>query len=161
MAKLKVVQDAEVAGQGVSQDDLLGLVGYNLKRAYMLIHGDFRTTLEAFNVSQRTFSVLSVVVENPDISQSDVARALGIERSGTVVIVDELENRDMIERNKVPGDRRAYALRVTEVGLAAYREAMTIVKDHEDKMLSDFSSEERIVLRGLLRRIHGVSLTEE
>ncbi|MGH1329660.1 MAG: MarR family winged helix-turn-helix transcriptional regulator [Paracoccaceae bacterium] len=161
MAKLKIVEAAQEAGSGVSQNDLLSLVGYNLKRAYMLIHGDFRTTLEALNVSQRTFSVLSVVVENPDISQSDVARALGIERSGTVVIVDELESRDMIERNKVPGDRRAYALRATDAGQLAYSEAMAIVREHEDNMLSDFSEEERIVLRGLLRRIHGVSLTEE
>ncbi|MFT6451802.1 MAG: DNA-binding MarR family transcriptional regulator [Halocynthiibacter sp.] len=161
MAKLKIVQEANEAGSGVSQNDLLGLVGYNLKRAYMLIHGDFRATLEALNVSQRTFSVLSVVVENPDISQSDVARALGIERSGTVVIVDELENRDMIERNKVPGDRRAYALRVTKVGQAAYREALAIVQAHEDTFLSNFSEKERTVLRELLSRIHGVSLTEE
>jgi DNA-binding MarR family transcriptional regulator len=77
------------------------------------------------------------------------------------VIVDELENRDMIERNKVPGDRRAYALRVTKVGQAAYREALAIVQAHEDTFLSNFSEKERTVLRELLSRIHGVSLTEE
>lgn len=145
-------------GQGgkIGQSDLLGLVGYNLKRAYMLMHFDFRATLEELNCTQRTFAVLSVVVQNPDINQSDVARSLGIERSGTVVIVDELEDRDLIERNKVPGDRRAYALRATKAGQAAYAEACAAVRAHEDRMLQDLSEEDRASLRELLGRIHHV-----
>lgn len=154
-SKIKLVSGDKDAAP-VVQDDLLGFIGYNLKRAYMLVHFDFRTTLEELNVTQRTFSVLSIVVANPGISQSDVARALGIERSGTVVIVDELENRDMIERNKVPGDRRAYALSATAIGQAAYAKAVEAVRAHEERVLTGLNDMERQTLRDLLSRIHQV-----
>ena len=140
----------------VGQDDLLALVGYNMKRAYMRIYADFTDTLSALDLRQRTFSVLSLVVENSDISQSDVARTLGIERSGTVVIVDELEGRDLIRRAKVPGDRRAYALNATEAGNALYALALNRIEQHENNMLDALTLAERETLRDLLRRIHSL-----
>jgi len=139
---------------GVVQDDLLGLVGYNIKRGYMRISADFSETLATLDLRQRTFSVLSLVVANPDINQSDVARSLGIERSGTVVIVDELERRDLIRRDKVAGDRRAYALHASDTGKTVYKQALERIKAHEDKMLINLSHDERDMLRALLARIH-------
>jgi DNA-binding MarR family transcriptional regulator len=140
--------------KGVRQNDLLGFVGYNMKRAYMRIYADFTDALAELDLRQRTFSVLSLVVENPDISQSDVARTLGIERSGTVVIVDELEGRNLIRRDKVPGDRRAHALNVTTGGRDLYRRAIKRIERHENKVLDALSSDERTRLRSLLNRIN-------
>jgi len=140
----------------VVQTDLMRLIGYNMKRAYMRIYADFTDTLGALDLRQRTFSVLSLVVANPNISQSDVARTLGIERSGTVVIVDELEGRDLIRRDKVVGDRRAYALKVTPAGRALYGAALARIDQHEDKMLENLTPAERETLRVLLSRIHSI-----
>ena len=145
---------AEDAQAGVGQGDLLGLVGYNMKRAYMRIHADFTVALEEIGLRQRTFSVLSLVVQNAGISQSDVARTLGIERSGTVVIVDELEDRGLISRDKVPGDRRAYALTPSDEGRALYARAMERIAAHEASLLAGFSADERRTLLEFLTRIH-------
>jgi DNA-binding MarR family transcriptional regulator len=139
---------------GIGQGDLLDLVGYNMKRAYMRIHADFTATLEGLGLRQRTFSVLSLVVQNDGISQSDVARMLGIERSGTVVIVDELEDRGLISRDKVPGDRRAWALTPTDLGRALYETARARIAAHEEALLSGFSATERTALLAFLKRIH-------
>jgi DNA-binding MarR family transcriptional regulator len=138
----------------IAQSDLLSLIGYGMKRAYMRISQDFTQTLDVLNLRQRTFSVLSLVVENPDVSQSDIARTLGIERSGTVVIVDELEGRDLIRRDKVPGDRRAYALRATTAGIRLYKTALRRIAEHEDRVLSGLSPAERADLQRLLEHIH-------
>jgi DNA-binding MarR family transcriptional regulator len=140
----------------VAQNDLLDLVGYNMKRAYMRIYQDFADALSTLDLRQRTFSVLSLVVENPDISQSEVARSLGIERSGTVVIVDELEGRDLIRRDKVPGDRRAYALGATAEGKALYRAALKRIMEHENTLLAGFTQADRAALNRLLQRIHSL-----
>ena len=137
----------------VSQSDLFGLVGYNIKRAYMYMHRDFKATLDELALTQRTFSVLSIVVANPDISQSAVTAALAIERSGTVVIVDELEGRDLIQREKVPGDRRAYALRATLKGHDFYAKDLAAVHRHEERVLGSMNSEERQTLITLLQRV--------
>ena len=142
------------AAPHVVQDDLLGLLGYNLKRSFMLLYTDFRATLDTMGVTQRTFSVLSIIIGNPDISQSDVARALGIERSGTVLIVDALEERGYVARNRVPDDRRTYALRATAQGQQAYKKALAAVRAHEDRIFADLTGSERELLRGLLGRVH-------
>ena len=65
---------------------------------------------------QTTFSALATIIENPDITQTQLGHALSIERSGVVLIVDEMENADIITRNKVKTDRRSYALRATLKG---------------------------------------------
>lgn len=151
---MRVAEDAKTAEDGFSQADLLGLTGYNMKRAYMRIYADFTETLAGFDLRQRTFSVLSLVVGNPEIRQSDIARELGIERSGTVVIVDELESRDLIRRDRVPGDGRAYALSATPDGTALYRRTLAGILAHEDRLMQGFSVAERVALNDLLRRIH-------
>lgn len=152
-------RSAENSGKtdhGAGQDDLLGLIGYNMKRAYMLIYQDLKECLAEFDLRQRTFSVLSLVVENPNISQIEVARTLGIERSGTVVIVDELEERKLVVRDKVPGDRRAYALAATAEGSDLYRGALSRIRQHEQKLLSVLSKSEQQTLLSLLARIHDI-----
>jgi DNA-binding MarR family transcriptional regulator len=140
----------------VIQGNLLDLVGYNMKRAYMRLNHDFRQNLTVLDLRQRTFSVLSLVVENPDISQSSVARTLGIERSGTVVIIDELEGRNLLSREKVPGDRRTYALRATLDGQRLHNRALKKIKQREGKILASLTNAERDTLVSLLKRIHRV-----
>ena len=129
------------------------LVGYNLKRAYVILRNDFRSTLGEDGFGPRAFSALSLIVEFPNLSQSELARRLGIERSGLVAIVDELEARGFLQRNPVPGDRRVQALSATRAGRAAFARAQAAVLDHEDRLLSDLSPQERETLIELLRRI--------
>jgi len=156
MTQRRAVANQTMHSVQITQNDLTRMLGYNLKRAYMALHTDFRATVEQFGLTQRTFSLLSIVCENPDASQSDVSRSLGIERSGAVVIVDELERRGLIRRAPVPGDRRAHALRATQDGQDIYDRALGAVIQHEASMLGDFSETEIDKLRGLLARIHNV-----
>ncbi len=115
---------------------LSSFIGYAMKRAYMTIHGDFLASFEHLGLRSGTFSALSIIVDNPDISQSQLARALAIERSGVVLIVDHLEGRELIGRHRVPGDRRAYALRATLAGCCLRDEAVEAIRKHEARVLS-------------------------
>ena len=133
--------------------DLEGLVGYNLKRAYVVIRNDFRRALGDDGFAPRVFSALSLIVEYPNITQSELARMLGIERSGLVAIVDELESRGLLQRNAVPGDRRVQALAPTKKGKEAYAEASKAVQAHEDALLADMTDQEKELLIQLLRKI--------
>lgn len=127
--------------------------GYEMKMSYMLIHEDMVRVLKPTGLRIVTFSALSIVVENPDISQTQLSQALQIERSGVVVIVDELENAELITRNRVEGDRRSYALRATLKGRNLWNRAEKLVHEHENRMLAGFSRSERETLKGLLGRI--------
>ena len=145
----------ETAGKDeqLAQANLRQFVGYEMKLAYLLIHADMMRILKPTGLRIVTFSALGIVVENPDISQTQLAQALQIERSGVVVIVDELENADLISRNKVEGDRRSYALRATLKGRNLWSRTEKLVHDHEDGILSALNTSERETLKTLLGRI--------
>lgn len=128
-------------------------VGYNLKRAYVVVQNDFRAALGDDGLSTRVFSALSLVVQFPRISQSELARMLGIERSGLVAIVDELEGRGYLSRTHVPGDRRVQALVATDSGKKTYRDSFEAVRRHEETLLAHLSKAERKTLIALLKKI--------
>lgn len=132
--------------------DLDGFIGYNLKRAYVIVQTDFRRALGADGFSPRVFSVLGLVVQRPEITQSEVARLLGIERSGLVALVDELEQSGHIQRQSVEGDRRIQALVPTPAGIKAYEAALLAVKTHEDALFADLTARERATLLATLRK---------
>ena len=87
--------------------------GYHLKRAYNVLRSDLSRTLEPLGLRITTYSSLILIVENPGIRQSELASALDIERPNMVVIIDDLEQRGWINRERVKTDRRAYALYAT------------------------------------------------
>ena len=136
--------------------DLEDFVGYNLKRAYVIVDADFRRALGDDGLAPRVFSALSLIVHTPGITQSDLARSLGIERSGLVAITDDLEARGFVIRQPVPGDRRVQALAPTDAGKAAYVEALENVRAHETALLSGLSRAEIETLMGLLKKIRQI-----
>lgn len=138
------------------ESDLEGFVGYNLKRAYVIVDADFRRALGEDGLAPRVFSALSLIVHTPGITQSDLARTLGIERSGLVAITDDLETRGFVMRKPVPGDRRVQALAPTRAGKAAYLEALATVRAHEARLLADMTPAEIATLIGLLQKIRQI-----
>ena len=136
--------------------DLEEFVGYNLKRAYMIVQDDFRAALGEDDLSPRVFAALSLVVQFPNITQSELARTLGIERSGLVAMTDELENRKYVKRAAVPGDRRVQALVPLEKGREAYKNALEKVKAHEEALLKDLTESEHVALLSVLKKIRKI-----
>lgn len=134
------------------ESDIEHLLGYNLKRAYMIVRDDFRRQVEQSVLSPRAFSVLTLIVENCGLTQSEVARQLGIERSGLVAIIDDLQARGLAERRAVPGDRRSQALVATERGGRIHAEILSRVHAHEQALLAPLSAAEQAQLLGLLRK---------
>ncbi|MGB3245045.1 MAG: MarR family winged helix-turn-helix transcriptional regulator, partial [Sulfitobacter sp.] len=123
------------------------------KRAYVIVQKDFRAVMGDGGMSGRVFSALSFIAGMPGITQSDLARNLGIERSGLVAIIDELEAAKFVRRLAVPGDRRVQALHPTAIGEKAYAEAVAKVQLHEDRLLSFLSDTEKKQLVKLLQKI--------
>lgn len=136
-----------------AETDLEGLVGYNMKRAYVAMDKDFRIALGEGGLTSRSFSALSLVINLPQISQSDVARRLGIERSGLVAIIDDLEARGYVVRRVTSEDRRVQALDPTTSGQKAYCEALAAVRAQEARLLADLSQRQVADLIEVLRKI--------
>ena len=137
----------------ILHSDLKALLGYNLKRAYIIVKDDFNKSLGPNGLAPREFALLSLVVAYPQITQSELARMLGIERSGLVAIVDKLEDADFLKRVVVPSDRRVQALVATENGTETYFTMHKLVVMHEERLLADFTDNEKAELIRLLQKI--------
>lgn len=142
MGRLKISPITDPIVQ-VSDDTLTNLVGYNIRRASNVIQSDLARTLKPLKLRMITFTALVLIVDNPGIRQSQLAAALSIERPNCVVIVDELEQREIITREQVPTDRRAYALKPTPAGLKLYKKALVTAQAHENALFGHFSTKQR------------------
>lgn len=137
----------------ISDATLRGLVGYNMKRAFMVIGADLARTLEPFELRMLTFTALTLIADNPGLSQTQLAEAMQVERPNLVVIVDELETRGLITRDRVPADRRTYALRITTEGARLLANAARAVNAHENEIMGGLSDSEEAALIATLNRI--------
>jgi DNA-binding MarR family transcriptional regulator len=145
----------EEGGAQVSDATLREFIGYHMKRAFNAVQADLNQTLKPLDLRMVTYSALVLIVDNPGLRQSQLAEARDIERANLVVIVDELEGRDLITRDRVPTDRRAYALNPTLAGRRLCARAVEAVRCHERRMLGGMEEEtKQAVIRAmsLIRR---------
>jgi DNA-binding MarR family transcriptional regulator len=97
--------------------------------------------------------LLRLVAWEPGQSQQALAAKLGTPPSRLVPLVDELEQRGLVERRRDPADRRHYALYLTEDGTRFMKELGEIGAAHEDHICAPLSPAERSQLNDLLRRL--------
>ena len=137
----------------VTIGNLDGLVGYHLRRASAVVGNDFSRALDGTGMRQVLFGILSIVNANPGINQGAVGRALGIQRANMVSLINELVDRDLLDRKTAAEDRRAFSLTLSPGGEAMFNDCLKRIRAHEDQLLSDLSSAERTAWIDLLSRI--------
>jgi DNA-binding MarR family transcriptional regulator len=150
---------ADPPGEKGAQDGMVSdarleqFTGYLMKRAFNVVQSDLARVLEPFGLRMLSFSTLMVVIDNPDITQTQLAQALSVERSNIVVVLDVLEEAGLLNRNPVPRNRRAYALRATLAGQRLAEKASKAVAEHEARLFGVLSAGEHAVLREALGRL--------
>lgn len=98
-------------------------------------------------------AILRVIQWNAGISQQALSSTLGIPPSRLVSLLDDLENRGLVERRNSPEDRRVYALHLTAEGLATVATVQKIGLAHDNDITEGLSPQERATLGELLRKI--------
>lgn len=132
-------------------------VGYNVKRAYMVMQPASQAALAGLDLRIPSFSCLAVIVRNPGIAPSVLAEHLKIERSNIVVIIDELETRDLISRTQSSTDRRRHALTATIRGRQLHDRAIAALHQAEERQLARLDAAERAQLVALLNKIEATA----
>lgn len=139
-AKAEIVPPAD---SEVSDALLERFLGYRMKRAFNVIQADLTETLKPFDLRMTSYTALVLILSNPGLSQSQLADVMDMERPNLVVIVDELERRGLIARDRLKTDRRTYALDVTCAGRQLCEDAMTAAERHESRVLKRLTPEMR------------------
>ncbi len=129
------------------------LLGYHLRRAQLAVFADFARSMTGIDLTPGQFGVLARIAANPGLSQSALGRAVGIERSSVVAVIDRLEKRKLVVRGKAEGDRRANALSLSDEGARLFRDASRRVRAHERRIARGLTPAEARTLATLLRKI--------
>jgi DNA-binding MarR family transcriptional regulator len=140
-------------GREIDFDLLPGLVGYQLRRAQLAVFDNFSEVVGAHNVTPGHFGVLVLIAANRGLNQSELGKAMGVDRSTVVAVIDRLEGAGLVVREAAPNDRRSYALRLSEAGGRLLKTLQPLVLAHEQAVARGLSADERAMLIDLLRRL--------
>src|SRR5262249_21987633 len=113
----------------------------------------FAERLGSLGLAPAHAGTLRIIQQRPGISQQALSSVLGILPSRLVILIDELEERGLVERRNTSEDRRVYALHLTRKGAEVYEAVGEVARAHDDAMCSGLGSDERKTLASLLGRI--------
>ncbi|MEX2016475.1 MAG: MarR family transcriptional regulator, partial [Candidatus Hydrogenedentales bacterium] len=104
----------------------------NIVRTATLLSGRAAQLFRRYDLTEAQFNVLfALKFAQGDITQVELGKRLVVTRASITSVLDKLESKDFVRRDKVEGNRRIHHVRLTEKGLAhlskvepAYREAI-------------------------------------
>jgi DNA-binding MarR family transcriptional regulator len=109
--------------------------------------------LEPLGLSPRAWGVLSTLAESGPLTQIELATRMAIDRTAMVYLLDDLEQRALVERVRSLQDRRAFLIHLTQAGRDAQRRAAAALDGAADTLLTPLNQAERRQLIDLLARI--------
>lgn len=136
-------------------------IGFRLRRVQNQLSRDFSEAIAGRGLRSGMFSSLAVISANPGISQTELSREVGLDKSVTVTIVDELESRGWAIRERSKLDRRRHALHITQLGENNLGELFALVEETEKSVLGQLSPAERQMLSELLDRMYAAFFRDE
>jgi DNA-binding MarR family transcriptional regulator len=110
--------------------------------------------LARIGLCARQAGILTMVTELEPMTQKALADALGIDRTTMVALLDDLEDKGLVARQRHPRDRRAFLVHPTSSGRAAKAAAVGILDEQQRRFLAPLTPAERGQLADLLTRLH-------
>jgi len=148
---------ALAAARRRAPDGLGGLediLGFHIRLAHGAVYRHFTETFADLDLTQKQVSALWLVAERPGISQVELGRRLRMDRATTMTIVNRLQQRAYLRRERSMSDGRKQALFASTGGIAALDEAKRCIAEHEAWLKSRFTAQEAEKLVEMLARIH-------
>ena len=128
-------------------------VGYLLFRLGRTQSSLFVEALEPLGMRPKHFALLNLADLSEGSSQQELGRKLGLDSSGLVSVIDDLESQGLVERRRDTADRRRYAIHLTRAGRTKLSRAREAVKLRGEELLAPLSEDERETLHDLLSRV--------
>jgi DNA-binding MarR family transcriptional regulator len=129
-----------------------------LHRAAQRLRSAVGEQAEHHGITLRDHIVLSALHKTPGLTQVELGKALGIDKSTLMIQLDRLEQAGHLERHSAPGDRRARIPRITTSGDSLRARVADESRDAEAAALRAFSDDQVALLRRMLFEIIGDSV---
>ena len=95
-----------------------------------------RSSVDLVGMNLRNMVVLAYLSDHPGASQQAMTEQLSMDSNTGVLILNDLEDLEYVERRRDPADRRRHLVDITDAGLEALEEAELAQGSIEDEILS-------------------------
>ncbi|MBV9143244.1 MAG: MarR family transcriptional regulator [Pseudonocardiales bacterium] len=113
----------------------------------------FTERLRPLGLHPRHFGLLSHLSVADGQTQQRLATAMAIHRNVMVGLVDDLEDRGLVQRRRHPSDRRAHAVHLTAAARDLLIQAQRAADEHEAELLAGLDEPDRRQLVSLLQHL--------
>jgi DNA-binding MarR family transcriptional regulator len=111
-----------------------------------------RSTPELLGQTLKELAALSFLRDYDETTQQALTEGLCIDANYCVLLLNDLESSDYVERRRDPSDRRRHIVKMTPSGRDALHRAEAAQQTLEDEILLTLDVEERAQLSHLLRK---------
>ena len=151
MVKLKVKTGAKKSGKKTNAGKALERSpSHLLHRALQLALDIYAEETGPEAVTQRQYAVLSAVAAQEGLTQTDLVRATGIDRSTLADLVARMIGKNLLGRERSTVDARANTVRLSDEGRAALEAAAPRVAAADARILKLLPARKRDAFLGLL-----------
>jgi DNA-binding MarR family transcriptional regulator len=112
---------------------------------------------EKHGIQLRDYIVLSALDKTPNLTQAELGKALGLDRTTLMSQLDRLERTGLVVRRSDPRDRRTRIPEITEAGNALRANVADACDSVEAAALNSFSQDQVQIFRRMLFGIIGDS----
>ena len=104
-------------------------------------------------ITQDNYLTMHYIFENPGITQAELADINQKDRNVIGKLIDKLEEKKLVRRERGTEDRRSFKLYLTDAGSKAVNKYWSIVEKIESKRIQRLSPEEQQMFLALLAKI--------
>ncbi|RZI41106.1 MarR family transcriptional regulator [Herbaspirillum sp. HC18] len=154
LSKLQSESPEPTADAPLDQTRLDCLVGYNLRRAYVLnVTPNFSKRMAKYRLTPVEYTILVLLKSNPNINQKRLSKAINVSPPNMATLLDRLETRSLLSRQRNPLDKRSQTLVLTAEGLRLCSKAEKAIEELEVDVASALTETERAELLRLLQKM--------
>jgi DNA-binding MarR family transcriptional regulator len=113
----------------------------------------FGRKIASLGITPPHFGILRWIHANEGKNQRDLASHLGVVPSRLVVLLDELETKGLVARERSPQDRRSQQLQLTRKGSRLLEKVEGIATEHDADLGSSLTVQERETLIQLCAKL--------
>lgn len=140
----------------VALGTLEGVLGYHVARAAVVTVGLFeRHVGERFGLREVEFSILMLLAANAALSPKRLGQVLLLSPPNLTLLLDRLQERSLLRRERNPLDGRSQNVVLTDVGRTLAAEAAAAACTMEAELSARLSFAEHAMLIELLRKATG------
>ena len=139
--------------EAIDYGPLAHWVGFNLRMAQAAAFAGMQRLAKEVGSRPGRFATLMLIGRNPGISQTALSRANGRDKSTLTPVLNDLEKRGFIRRQRTAKDQRVYRLTLTPAGRKLLRQLVACARKHERNLDRIIGSDQQVNFVRILKRI--------